>query len=120
VNTRGDHFDMTARRRVFEWTHKILGWLSLGLACLTIALGLNLVDAPRWMLLSLLAWWVMLLVIGWRWQRQGRCIDTYQAIWGVDPSLPGMQVAPIGVGVRRVNGSEDIARRRDLTRTRHS
>jgi hypothetical protein len=120
ANMRGDHFDMTARRRVFEWTHKILGWLSLGLASLTIVLGLKLADAPRWMLLSLIGWWVILLVMGWRWQRQGRCIDTYQVIWGIDPSLPGMQVAPIGLGVTRVAVLDDIARMRDLNRPRHS
>ena len=37
----------------------------------------------------------------WRLQRQGRCIDTYQAIWGPDPRHPGNRLKPVGWGVRR-------------------
>jgi hypothetical protein len=99
----GDHFNMTARRRAFEWTHKVLGWLALSLALLTIVLGLWLADAPRWMLLSLTLWWAGLVALAWRWQSQAKCIDTYQAIWGPDPNLPGMKFPPIGWGIRRVN-----------------
>jgi hypothetical protein len=98
---RGDHFDMTPRRRLFEHLHKSLGWASLLVACATMLIGLVLVDAPRWMPLLLLLWWVMLAALSWRWQRQARCIDTYQAIWGPDPSLPGLARSPIGWGVVR-------------------
>ncbi len=35
-------------------------------------------------------------------QRAGRCIDTYQAIWGLDPSLPGNRRRPIGLGIVRL------------------
>jgi Eukaryotic cytochrome b561 len=107
ASLRGDHFDMTQRRRVFERTHKGLGWFALALACVTILLGLMLADAPRWMLLSLLAWWIALILVGWRWQTQAKCIDTYQAIWGADPNLPGLRFAPIGFGVRRVHASNN-------------
>jgi hypothetical protein len=34
-------------------------------------------------------------------QRAGRCIDTYQAIWGLDPDLPGNRRRPIGFGIVR-------------------
>jgi hypothetical protein len=98
----GDHYDMTAWRQGFERLHKGLGWLSLLLAVPVIALGLGLADAPRWMALALTAWWLLLAACFVRWQRQGRCIDTYQAIWGTDPRHPGLRIAPIGWGVRRV------------------
>jgi hypothetical protein len=72
------------------------------LAVLVIALGLVAADAPRWMALALAVWWLMLGALGWRWQTQGRCIDTYQAIWGPDPMHPGNRVPPLGWGVRRL------------------
>jgi hypothetical protein len=86
---RGDHYDMTPHRRLFERLHKGGGWLALALAVLTIGLGLVAADAPRWMPLVLAAWWLALLVMAWRWQRAGRCVDTYQAIWGPSLSHPG-------------------------------
>jgi Eukaryotic cytochrome b561 len=99
---RGDHFDMTLKRRVFERIHKLLGWLALALAMVTMILGFIIADAPRWMMVCLTLWWLVLLALAWHWQRQSKCIDTYQAIWGSDPSLPGMKMAPIGLGVHRV------------------
>lgn len=111
---RGDHFDMTQRRRIFEWSHKLLGWLALGLACVTIALGWVLADAPRWMILMMALWWAVLIAFGWRWQQQAKCIDTYQAIWGPDSSLPGMKFAPIGLGIRRVPSARETARSKHI------
>jgi hypothetical protein len=98
---RGDHYDMTTWRRAFERLHKGLGWLALLLAPAVIVLGLVLADAPRWMLLVMLLWWLLLTAAFVRLQRRGRCIDTYQAIWGPDPVHPGNQRRPIGWGVRR-------------------
>lgn len=98
---RGDHFDMTPHRIWFERLHKGLGWLSILAAILVIGLGLWAADAPRWMPLLLATWWLLLALVAWRWQSQGRCIDTYQAIWGPDPTLPGNRIKPIGWGVRR-------------------
>jgi hypothetical protein len=100
---RGDHFDMTTRRQWFERLHKSLGWGLLLIACLTLLMGLSLADAPRWMFLLLGLWWLGLITLASRWQRQGRCIDTYQAIWGADPGLPGLQRPPIGWGIRRMS-----------------
>ena len=98
---RGDHYDMTPRRLVFERVHKSLGWLTLLAAWLVTLLGLWVADAPRWMGLLILLWWSVLLAALLRWQRAGRCVDTYQTIWGLRADLPGMARAPIGWGVRR-------------------
>jgi len=98
---RGDHYDMTPHRLRFERMHKGLGWLAVLAAVVVIALGLTVADAPRWMALALCVWWSALAVLALHWQRQGRCIDTYQAIWGADPAHPGNRLRPIGWGVRR-------------------
>jgi len=101
---RGDHYDMTPRRIAFERLHKALGWSALLAAVGVIALGLALVDAPRWMAGLLAAWWLALALAFTHLQRRGRCIDTYQAIWGPDPQHPGNRIAPIGWGVHRPRG----------------
>lgn len=108
---RGDHYDMTAHRVWFERMHKSLGWLAVFAAIGIIALGLVMADAPRWMVLTLTAWWLALGGVAWRWQRQGLCVDTYQAIWGPDPSHPGNRRKPIGWGVRRPGGDGATWRR---------
>jgi hypothetical protein len=101
ASMRGDHYDMTPRRRWFERLHKSIGWLALLLAVVVIGLGLRAADAPRWMPALLGLWWSLLGIYAWRLQRAGRCIDTYQAIWGPDPRHPGNRRAPIGLGVQR-------------------
>lgn len=98
---RGDHYDMTRHRRVFEWLHKAVGYGSLLLAAATVVLGLRAADAPRWMWFAIGAWWVVWITTFVILQRKGRCMDTYQAIWGDDPSHPGLQVRPIGPGIHR-------------------
>jgi len=98
---RGDHYDMTTRRRWFEYTHKVVGTTAVLLAIGVIAMGLMLADAPRWMVAVLAVWWVALALMALYWQRVGRCIDTYQAIWGPDATHPGNRMAVIGWGVRR-------------------
>jgi hypothetical protein len=101
---RGDHYDMTPWRLNFERAHKGLGWLAVVAAAVVIGLGLMLADAPRWMALTLAAWWLLLLLGFVRLQRAGRCIDTYQAIWGPGPQHPGNRLPPTGWGVRRPQG----------------
>ena len=98
---RGDHFDMTPRRVAFERGHKTLGYAALAAAAAAIGLGLFVSDAPRWMPGVLLVFWAALAVAFVRLQRAGRCIDTYQAIWGLDMRMPGNGRTPIGVGIRR-------------------
>jgi len=84
VRMRGDHYDMTPRRVVFEWVHKCGGYTALLLAVFATFSGLAAADAPRWMGLVLFMWWMTLIVTWLVLQKQGRCIDTWQAIWGPD------------------------------------
>jgi hypothetical protein len=98
---RGDHYDMTRWRLGFERLHKGLGWLALVGAIAVVVLGLVLADAPRWMLLILCVWWLALGYAFTALQRRGRCIDTYQAIWGPGLQHPGNHRPPTGWGVRR-------------------
>ena len=107
---RGDHFDMTPRRVVFERLHKSIGWMAVLLAIPTIGLGLHVADAPRWMPVVLAVWWMALGAVAAALQRQGRCIDTYQAIWGPDAALPGNSRPVIGWGVRRYDAAAWRAR----------
>ena len=81
---RGDHFDMTARRRRFEAWHKHVGYLALALAAPTVWLGLDMLGAPAW--LQALPWLmaVVFLLLFLRFTREGRWIDTHEAIWGPD------------------------------------
>ena len=100
---RGDHYDMTPRRILFEWLHKSLGWVAVPLAVTASGIGLAMADAPRWMPLVIALWWIGYLSLFVILQRAGWCVDTYQAIWGNDPAHPGNQRRPIGLGVRRSN-----------------
>lgn len=104
---RGDHYDMTLRRRAFERMHKSFGWGAVVLAVVVIGLGLVAVDAPRWMPLMLGVWWAVLVAWALRMQRAGRCVDTYQALWGPDPKHPGNLRPPIGWGVTRPRAASD-------------
>ena len=104
VQMRGDHYDMTPRRTSFERAHKALGWLAVVASMVVIALGLVVADAPRWMALVLALWWLVLAAVCAVLQQRGRCIDTYQAIWGPDPIHPGNRMSPVGWGVRRPLG----------------
>lgn len=113
---RGDHYDMTARRLMFERLHKGIGYCMLVLASLTIFLGLSLADAPLWMWLGQGIWSVLYLIAFIRLQRRGRCIDTYQAIWGENLEHPGNRIKPIGWGIRRYTA--ESFRRQFATRTR--
>jgi L-asparagine transporter-like permease len=98
----GDHYDMTSRRRLFEYLHKGVGYAALVLSIAAIVSGLWLVNAPRWMLLVLGVWWLMLVAVWTTLQRRGRAIDTYQAIWGADPKHPGNAAPAVGWGMRRL------------------
>jgi hypothetical protein len=102
---RGDHYDMTRRRLAFEWMHKIGGYGALLLSLLVTALGLQTTQAPRWMWLTIALWWAVVLTTAIRLQRAGRCIDTYQAIWGPDPRHPGNSRAVVGWGIHRYSAA---------------
>ena len=105
----GDHYDMTRRRVVFEWAHKLGGYGALMLSLPVTGLGLRRTHAPLWMWLTIVLWWGVLLMVALRLQRAGRCIDTYQAIWGPDARHPGNSRRAIGWGISRY--TEDHYRR---------
>ncbi len=88
---RGHHYDMTSWRRTFETVHKTLGYVALALAISVLFLGLWKANAPIWMWLTFGIWWFGLVSAFVHMQRRGMAVDTYQAIWGDDPSHPGNQ-----------------------------
>ncbi len=98
---RGDHYDMTRRRLVFEAVHKAIGYLTLILAVMTILSGLWTANGPIWMWITLIAWWALLVGLFIALQSRGLAVDTYQAIWGDDPTHPGNRRAAQGWGARR-------------------
>lgn len=86
---RGDHFDMTPRRRWFEFIHKSFGYALLAFSAATILTGLWAANGPLWMWLVLITWWAALAVAVLALQLFVGSYDTYQAHWGADPRLPG-------------------------------
>lgn len=98
---RGHHYDMTTWRLTFEVAHKIIGYLALGLAIIVILTGLWKTNAPVWMWIVLWVWWSCLVGAFIVFQRRGMAVDTYQAIWGPEPSHPGNRLPPPGWGMRR-------------------
>ena len=78
---RGDHYDMTLHRRIFEWFHKVLGYGTLLASAWILGSGLVLSDSPRWMALGAGAWLVLLVVFFIALERRGY-VRTYPALWG--------------------------------------
>lgn len=89
ASVRGDHYDMTPRRLVFEFVHKSVGYIALGLGATAILTGLWAANAPRWMWMVLPAWWLVLMVVAVWLQLHNRHVSSYHAIWGPDPAHPG-------------------------------
>ena len=85
----GDHYSMTLRRKIFEYVHKSLGYGLLLCGGATAFSGLWLVNAPRWMALTILGYWMALTVVAAIARARLPRRTTYEAIWGPDPSLPG-------------------------------
>jgi hypothetical protein len=103
----GDHFSMTRRRVIFEIIHKALGYVLVLVAAIAIISGLRQADAARWMWIAIAAWtgvWIALFI---KFQRDGRCLDTYQAIWGLDETLAGNRRNPVGWGINRVDPTSE-------------
>ncbi|CUI73374.1 cytochrome b561 domain-containing protein [Cognatishimia activa] len=92
----GDHYDMTPKRLMFERVHRSLGYLALLLGMITILVGMWNANAPRWMWVVLVNYWMFLVVASVIAQIRGNAVDTYQAIWGPDPSLPGNKLPKMG------------------------
>jgi len=102
----GDHFSMTGRRIVFEYSHKAIGYVLIPMAVVAVETGLREADAPIWMWLVIALWWLLCAIVFFSLQLVVGCIDTYQAIWGLDQSLPGYRRRPIGMGITRLADSE--------------
>jgi hypothetical protein len=79
---RGDHYDMSIRRVIFERLHKTSGYLALVCAVLAMLTGLWQANAPRYMWIGILLFWgglgLAIMLIAPRLRR----IPTYEAIWG--------------------------------------
>ncbi len=103
---RGDHYDMTPRRRAFEVWHKPVGWIVMGLAGVTILLGVHLVGDPAWLLalVGFLQAGACLAVVDGAVRR--RWVDTYRSLWGFDPPRPeDRRAVAVGEGdARRPRG----------------
>jgi hypothetical protein len=95
----GDHYDMTQHRIIFEYFHKLNGYLLLSLASYCIVSGMWIANAPIWMWLGLLIWWTTIIGLVLVLEKKGACFDTYQAIWGPSKDLTGNQMKPIGFRV---------------------
>jgi hypothetical protein len=104
---RGDHFDMSRRRVLFEIIHKSMGYVAALFGGTAILSGLWKANAPNWMFLAICLFWCALAAIFLNLQVRGRALDTYQAIWGADPELPGNQRNPIGWGISRGEQNAD-------------
>lgn len=91
---RGDHYDMTRRRRAFEAWHKLAGWASIVISPVAITLGLQLDGWPSTLCGVCLALVLLQLAGLAALARTSRRVGTYQSIWGPDPSHPGNQPEP--------------------------
>ena len=86
---RGDHYDMTRRRLIFERVHKTLGYSALALSAWAVLTGMWQANAPHWMWILIPGWWLSLAATFlWLTQRV-MVVDTYRALWGPDPYHPG-------------------------------
>lgn len=86
---RGDHYDMTRRRRVFEFFHKSGGYVALGMGYIAVVLGLWQTDA-HWIAYAVSVVWICIIIACFFClQKSGRWMDTYHAIWGQDTRHPG-------------------------------
>lgn len=84
---KGDHFNMTPRRRMFEAFHKNLGYFAGFFALGAVASGLTQYPMPVLtvvMLATVFAIIALCLVL----EHRGRKYDTYRAVFGFDPDHP--------------------------------
>ena len=86
---RGDHYDRTLRRRAFETIHKAIGYSALFVSVAAILTGLWQSNAPRWMWIVLILWWLAVAATCAVLEKHGLAMSSYHAIWGTDDKLPG-------------------------------
>ena len=100
---RGDHYDMTLRRVLFERVHKLVGYIAIVSAWIAVALGLFIVNAPKWIAIGGVIVVLTQIALFVAFQRKGMARDTYQAIWGPGKEHPGNTKRPIGWGVCKID-----------------
>ncbi len=81
---RGDHYDMTRRRRLFEGWHRTFGYVSMALACCAVWTGASLAFPAAWPAALMVAALAGFAAAFARLTRKGRRVDTWLAIWGPD------------------------------------
>ena len=97
----GDHFSMTRRRVIFEYVHKVAGYVLLALTVLALCTGLIAAGAPRWMPVALGAWWLMMAAAFIRCSVPAAASTPIRPSGALDPDLPGNRRRPIGFGIVR-------------------
>jgi len=84
---RGDHFNMTLRRRIFEAFHKNVGYFACFFAVGAVTSGLVQFPMPI-LTLVMLATALVILALCLVLEYKGRKFDTYRSVFGNDPDHP--------------------------------
>jgi hypothetical protein len=84
---RGDHYDMTPRRKRFEAYHRTVGYFTMFCVVGTISSGLAQYQITwlAWAVAAILLIFILWAVIK---EYQGTVYDTYRAAFGTDPEAP--------------------------------
>lgn len=86
---RGDHYDMTRRRRIFEALHINPGHATWAAGLVAVFLGIDQLGLDWPWPTALAGFLGVLAVASVKFTRDGRRVPTYQAIWGVGEEHPG-------------------------------
>lgn len=84
---RGDHYDMTPRRRWFEAYHKTAGYFTIALALGAVSSGLMLYWMPA-LATALAVIFIGVLVLSVFLEGKGYRQDTYRSVYGKHPDHP--------------------------------
>ena len=79
---RGDHFDMTLRRRAFEFVHKKLGYVGMGVAVAACWTGIEVAGLDDWWKAGVAGAALLFAGLFLFFTVKGRRMDTWDAIWG--------------------------------------
>lgn len=84
---KGDHFDMTLRRRLFEAFHKNVGYFACFFAVGAVASGLMQFPMPALTVIMMATGFVIITVCVVL-EYMDRRYDTYRSVFGTDPDHP--------------------------------
>ena len=79
---RGDHYDMSLQRRLFEAWHKNFGYVAMLVALAALWTGIETAGLPDWWKLGVVAATAIYLAAFIHLTRRWRRVDTWLAIWG--------------------------------------